>query len=115
MKICQQNIDDSKLERWINENIRFALGRLNFAKAALNRFQDPNGCCSNGYDALCFRDCLGCIRRDRKSLGMHLMLSNVFHFDRTKSCRPDMEGDENVRKSAKNLRSEMESGCGRRK
>src|SRR5438874_6797503 len=115
MKICQQNIDDSKLEWWINENIRFALGRLNFAKTALNRFQDPNGCCSNGYDALYFRDCLGCIRRDRKSLGMHLMLSNVFHFHRTKSCRPDVKRNENVRKTAQNLRREMQPGRRRRK
>src|SRR5207248_2213802 len=114
MKICQQNIDHAKFEGRINKNIRFAFTRLNFAKTALNRFQNSNGCCSNGRDALCFRDCLDRIRRDRKSLWMHLMLSDVFRFDWTKSCRPDMEGDENVRKSAQNLQREMQSGRWRR-
>src|SRR5204863_8521963 len=110
MKICQQNIDHSKLEWRINKNIRLAFARLNSSKAALNRFQDPNGCCSDRDDALCFRDCLSCIRRNRKSLGMHLMLSDVFHFDWTKSCRPDMESNENVRMYPENSMSGLQCG-----
>src|SRR5207248_6729482 len=115
MKICQQNIDHPKLEWRIDKNIRFAFAGLNFSETALNRFQDSYRCCSDRDDALCIRDCLGCIRRNRKSLGMHLMLSDVFHFHRTKSCRPDVKRNENVRKTAQNLRREMQPGRRRRK
>src|SRR5438309_2580906 len=107
MKICQQNIDHSKLERRINKNIRLAFAGLNSSEIALNRFQDTNGCCADGHDSPRRRNCLGRGRRNRKSLRMHLMLSDVFYSDRTKSCRPDMERDEDVRKSAQDLWREM--------
>src|SRR4026209_640639 len=73
MKICQQNINPPKLERRIDKSIRLAFAGLNFPQTALNRFQDSYRCCSDRDDALCIRDCLGCIRRNRKSPRLPLM------------------------------------------
>src|SRR6266576_2610974 len=74
MKICQQNINDAKVERWMNENISLAFDRLNISDFALNRFEDSHRCCSDGNNSLCLCDSRGCLRRNQESLRMHLML-----------------------------------------
>src|SRR6185369_10012752 len=96
MKIGNECIRNIELIRWMDKSIRPSFRRFKQLFCSERRFQGAHGSGTNGTNAVSadtglIHDSAGFLIH-AVILGIHLMFAEVFHFNRTESAKPCMQG-----------------------